>query len=123
MGIQSLEGGRHGVWGGRTWPSRGPQRPSLSPTSVGKSQQSRPQVRSERPVPQARKPSACQNQARAAVRALGSPLTSLGRLPLRAHTPAPRTPRAGQPGLQHWSEERTPALPSIVGPPRSPQAS
>lgn len=50
-GLASGHRRRQTWWGGRMWPSCDPQGPHLSPTSVGRSQQSRPQVRSERPIP------------------------------------------------------------------------
>lgn len=68
--------------GGRTWPSPDPQKSHVSPTLHGKSQQSRPQVRNECPIPRGMQVYECQIQARAAVCPLASPATSVSRLPL-----------------------------------------
>lgn len=119
VSTQGPEGGGHPGWGGRKGecdPPRTP-RPPLHPLQWGKPQQSRPQVRSKHPVPRGMQVQRVSEPAPGCHVCSGAPSHLAGPIcPCERTPPAPRTPRAGKPGLQHWSRGRPRCPPSRVRP-------
>lgn len=106
VSIQGPEGGRQPGWGGRENVALlGPPEASPVLSACGKSQQSRPQVRSKHPVPRGMQVQRVSEPGPGLLCVLWHALPPpWAHLPLRAHTPRPQDPASREAGAAALEE-------------------